>query len=491
MVHISSLLNLRIRRTTLITVSLIFVLLGIGLGKKFFSVSELIILPFIAATVLMIRKKKIINVPLVILISFFIGQARGISYNNQLISYQQLYKKTITVTGTVQEDASYSKYKLMSFTLGDINLSSGERLPGKVQVTALGATSFYEGDRVRVSGKLYPGYGSYQGRISYTNPEILSRGNSLVAKIRRKFSAGIANALPEPAAPFAMGILIGQRSTLPDNVKKDLLMVGLTHIIAVSGYNLTIILEASKKLLGHSKRLSTFLSLSLIAIFLLITGSSASIVRAAIVSLIGIAAGYHGRQIRPLMVILLAAVITAWANPVYVWSDIGWYLSFLAFFGVLIIAPLIKERFPLKIFDSLVGSVALESICAEIMALPYVVFMFGQMSLVGLLANVLIVGLIPVAMLLSLVSGLFGMAIPSIASIISWPTAVLLNSMLGTAQALARIPGVFVENVQLSFGAMMALYAAVLVFIIVLSSKTKSQKYVNLTDINENKLVKV
>ena len=74
-------------------------------------------------------------------------------------------------------------------------------------------------------------------------------------------------------------------ATLPPDVKDALLMVGLTHIIAVLGYNLTIILRASKNLLAsRSKRLSTILSLGLIIVFLLITGFSASIVRAAVVS---------------------------------------------------------------------------------------------------------------------------------------------------------------------------------------------------------------
>jgi len=122
-------------------------------------------------------------------------------------------------------------------------------------------------------------------------------------------------------------------------------MVGLTHIIAVSGYNLTIILHAGKRLLGkRSKRISTFLSLALIAVFLLLAGASASIVRAAIVSVLSIAAGYYGRTFKPLNLIVLAAAITAWANPVYVWSDVSWYLSFLAFYGVMVVSPLIQKR---------------------------------------------------------------------------------------------------------------------------------------------------
>jgi len=104
----------------------------------------------------------------------------------------------------------------------------------------------------------------------------------------------VQSALPEPLASFGMGLLIGQRNTLPQEISQDLLMVGLTHIIAVSGYNLTILLRSAEKVSGkRSKRMATLLSLALIGIFLLFAGTSASIVRAAIVSLLSIAAGYY------------------------------------------------------------------------------------------------------------------------------------------------------------------------------------------------------
>jgi competence protein ComEC len=473
--HIALLFKYRIKRTNLIKIGLISLLLGIGFGQNFLHIAEVLILPMSIIVLALARCKSIAVIVPVVCCCFLIGQARGHAYARQLNQYKNLYKHSVELTGIVQDDGSYSKYKQMSFTLSDIRINN-QKLPGKLQVSGFGANAVYEGDKIQARGKLYYGYSSYQGRLSYANIEVQSRGDSWVAKLRRHFSAGISNSLPDPAAPFAMGILIGQRSALPDNLKKDLLMVGLTHIIAVSGYNLTIILEASKKIIGHSKRLSTMLSLSLVVIFLLITGSSASIVRASIVSLLSLMAGYHGRRIKPLIIILLTAVITAWANPVYVWSDIGWYLSFLAFFGVLIIAPLIKERLNWKILESIVGSVALESICAEIMALPYVVHVFGQMSLIGLLANILIVGLIPLAMLLSLISGIFGMLFSNISSLIAWPCAILLNSMLGTAHILASIPGIFIENIKLSLGYMLTLYLLVLLFIVVLTCQDKKPK---------------
>lgn len=140
------------------------------------------------------------------------------------------------------------------------------------------------------------------------------------------------SALPEPAASFGLGLLIGQRSTIPKSVSLQLAAVGLTHVVAVSGYNLTIIMRAVRKLLRkRSKYQSTVASLLLIGIFLLFTGFSASIVRAAIVSTLSLWAWYYGRTFRPIVLILLAAVITAGVYPIYLWSDIGWYLSFLAF----------------------------------------------------------------------------------------------------------------------------------------------------------------
>ncbi len=291
-------------------------------------------------------------------------------------------------------------------------------------------------------------------------------------------------ALPAPLNSFAMGLLVGQRATLPADVKQDLLMVGLTHIIAVSGYNLTIMLRASKKVLdGRSKRLATSLSLGLIALFLLVAGSSASIVRAAIVSVLSIFAGYYGRTFRPLTLIALAAAITAYLNPFYLWSDASWYLSFLAFYGVMVLAPLIAVRLPRRLRYSLVAMVALESLCAEAATLPFVLHTFGQMSFIGLVANVLVVALVPLAMLLSLVAGLAGMLVGSIAGWLAWPAAVILTYMLDIARALARLPHVFVQNVGLTLVQMLDMYLVVVALTLLLWFKSHS-KGVIVTDKN-------
>ncbi len=297
------------------------------------------------------------------------------------------------------------------------------------------------------------------------------------AGLRRRFTAGVQSALPEPLASFGMGLLIGQRNNLPVEVSQSLLMVGLTHIIAVSGYNLTILLRSADRVTGkRSKRLAVILSLGLIAMFLLFAGTSASIVRAAIVSLLSIAAGYYGREFKPLVLITLAACITAYANPFYVWSDSGWWLSFLAFYGVMVLAPMIRLRWSKRWQESLVASVALESICAEMMALPFVLHAFGQMSFVGLPANVLVAALVPLAMLVTMIAGLGGLLLPALAGWLAWPARIILTYMLDMVQVLSKIPHVFVQNLALPSYQMILLYGLLAAITWMLWKKTKQMK---------------
>jgi len=252
------------------------------------------------------------------------------------------------------------------------------------------------------------------------------------------------NALPEPQASFGLGLLVGQRTNLPANIINQLTAVGLVHIVAVSGYNLTILVRSAQRLKLRSKYQITLLSLALVGSFLLVTGFSASIVRAAVVSSLGLWAWYYGRAIKPVLIIAFAAALTAIANPFYIWSDIGWYLSFLAFFGVLVIAPLIVKQF-FKKTPKLLTLVLIETLSAELMTLPLVMMIFGQMSLIALVANLLVVPLIPAAMLLAAIAAAAGAVMPLYAGWLAWPARYLLTYILDLVHMLANIPRVMLH----------------------------------------------
>jgi competence protein ComEC len=210
-------------------------------------------------------------------------------------------------------------------------------------------------------------------------------------------------------------------------------------------------------------------SLLLIGIFILITGFAASIVRAAIISVLSLWAWYYGRTIRPVLIIAFAAAVTGLVNPFYVWGDLGWYLSFLAFFGVLMIAPLVAQRL-FKRQPRLMGMVVLETLAAELMTLPLIMMSFNQLSLVGLIANALVVPLIPFAMLFAAVAAGAGMLIPAFAGWFAWPANILLTYMLDVARLLSSIPGVFLHR-SVSLAVMLSLYGVILIALLLVQRR--------------------
>jgi len=472
---IGKLLRHRFRRTSVVLMWCLGFLAGVGLAHR----GQLINgswcwlgLPTVLVTS---RKRTGWLLLWVVLFGLMLGWWRGSVYMQKLATYQSYYDHKVTIRAVAMQDGVYNKYQQMAFDARHVTIvSSAQVLPGKIALSGFDLNAVFAGDEIEASGKLHSSLGSYQGRMGFAQLQLKAHHNGVLTDLRRRFTTGVQNALPEPLASFGMGLLIGQRNTLPPEIAQALLMVGLTHIIAVSGYNLTILLRSAERASGkHSKRLTTLFSFSLIAGFLLFAGTSASIVRAAIVSLLSITAGYYGRKFKPLVLILLAAAITAWANPFYVWSDTSWYLSFLAFYGVMVLAPLLQARWKPRWQESLVLMVALESLCAELTTLPFVLHTFGQMSFIGLLANVLVVALVPLAMLLTFIAGLGGMLLPALVGWLAWPARILLTYMLDIATLLSRIPHVFVQNLSFSLAQMLVCYGMLGSLTIALHFKSK------------------
>ncbi|MGH7240758.1 MAG: ComEC/Rec2 family competence protein [Candidatus Saccharimonadales bacterium] len=476
----------KVRKTTLVFSVCLAFLVGIGLAQKWHAP---LLWPVLFVPLLMsLHRQSVWTLAWLVTLGLSLGMWRGGMYQAKLARFDQYYDHKVTITAVATQDAAYNKYKQLTFDAKNVTVEgTGERLTGKVSVAGFGLNAVFAGDEVEVTGTLKSSLGSYQGRMSYAQLTLIRHHNSVINELRRRFTAGVQSALPEPLASFGMGLLIGQRNTLPTEVSQALLMVGLTHIIAVSGYNLTILLRSADKIAGkRSRRMKLLFSFGLIAVFLLFAGTSASIVRAAIVSMLSIVVGYYGRQFKPLNLILLAAAITAFASPYYVWSDTSWYLSFLAFYGVMIVAPMIQSRWSNKWRESLVASVALESICAEAMTLPFILHIFGQMSFIGLLANVLVVALVPLAMLLTLIAGLAGMLVPAVVGWLAWPARILLTYMLDIATMLSHLPHVFVQNIGFSTWQMLASYALIGLTSLALYRKTKRHKHATITGINNS-----
>ena len=465
----------RVRRTDKILVLCVAFLVGLVVARWHLTVPGWFV---VAVGLLLVTgvKRPVFQVILLVVFGLSLGVWREAGYLQTLQPYHDFAQQQVTLQGKVSLDAVYGKNGQLAFEVKKVQFMSPRSVsaPGTIKVSGYGEFAVYRGDVVTVTGKLYPTRGGKQATIGYAQIKRVDNQQTAIDSFRRSFTAGMQSALPEPAASFALGLLVGQRNTLPYDVSQAFLMVGLTHIIAVSGYNLTILLNGARKLTGErSKLFTTGLGVGLMLSFLALTGAAPSIVRASVVSGLALAAWYYGRPLRPMVLILMAAALTSYATPVYFWSDIGWWLSMLAFFGIVVIAPkLTAWLFPHRAAPML-PQIAIETLAAEIMTIPLVMWVFGQVSLIGLLANVLVAFFIPFAMLLSLVAGLAGMLVPLVAGWFAWPAQLLLTYMLDVTMLLSRVPHVFQTNTYLSVFDMSLCYLLVLGLVVLLYRRRK------------------
>ena len=475
------------RRTAQLTVGSITCLAGLGLARVVAYSNSMIFVGAICVGILAFSYSAGLKLIAVIVVASLVGLARGNQFMHYSAAYQQHFRKQITVTATADNDAIYGKQSQLSFDVVNVMVTSPSRqlLKGKVKVEGLGVPMVYRGDQVQIQGSLAPTKGSAQAKFSFAKLRLLRRGVSPIDSIRRRFIAGLGSALPEPEASFGAGLLLGQRSTIPKDISDQLSATGLTHLVAVSGYNLTIIIVAVRKFLGKaSKFQSTICAAALMLLFTLVTGFSASIVRASLVSSLSLVAWYYGRRFRPALLILGTAAVMALWNPFYLWSDIGWYLSFLAFFGVLLIAPLLAASIGRGKPPKLVGALLAETIAAQIMTLPIIMYIFGRVSIIGLLANVFVVPLVPLAMLLTLTAGLSGMLYPPLAGWFALPAKLLLTYMVDLVGLLSRLPHAQAQK-QISLYAMLLGYGLILLVSFVLWRFLTSRKWIDYDKITE------
>jgi competence protein ComEC len=473
---------IRYRRTTLLSVACAGALTGLWLGRYFDSPGLAVFLSVCCLSVFARRNRK----ALVIFVGLgcvLLGWWRGEVFRPRIEQYYQLQGQRVVLQAEALEDSVYGYGGQLTFDVSNVELQDGSELTGRIVLAGRGVTMVYRGDIVQAEGVLNLARGSRQARMSFATITVVGSKETVIDRARRAFTAGILSAVPEPQASFGLGLLVGQRDTLPEDVADELSTVGLTHLIAVSGYNLTVIVMAARRLLGSRSKYQTFMvAVVLIVSFLLVTGFSASIVRAAIVSGLSLVAWYYGRTVPPLLLIGFAAAITAMWFPFYIWFDIGWYLSFLAFFGVLIIAPLVQKRFfPSRDEAPLLPATAIESFSAQLMTIPIIMFTFGRLSVVSLLANILVVPFTPFAMLASLLAGISGSVLPAYAGLFAWPATLLLSYMLSVASLAAKVPFASVE-ITISLWMMFGLYLAIIIWVLFLARRIR-RSHGTITDV--------
>lgn len=456
------------------------VLLSLFSEDYFIEVSWLVIgLSLIALSLI---NRKIPIIALALLGGISIGLWRGTqNYQSQNV-YREFTGQQVRISGVVSEDVAFGKDGQQQIKIKEVMLD-GKALTGQIWLSTGSKIEIKRSDKVEVSGKLSEGFGSFPASMHRAEIEkaVRVKHGDVGLELRDWFSSAIRQVVNEPEASLGIGFLTGQNSTLPESLSNNLKILGLTHIIVASGYNLTILVRFARgALVGTSKYLATLGSGLLITTFILVTGASPSMTRAGLITGLSLAAWYYGRRIHPLVLLPFAAAITVLFNPSYLLGDLGWYLSFAAFAGVIILAPLITNYFWGDKKPNPVARVVVETLSAQILTVPLIAFTFGQYAPLALVSNLLILPLIPLAMIFTFFAGIAGV-ISNGLSLIGIPAEWILGYMTFTVEKLAGLP---ISQGEISFSPsyLILSYLAIIIFAVWLWRRTKH-------DFNEDSII--
>ncbi len=379
-----------------------------------------------------------------VIISFALG-----SFRYALKDFHEL--KTPSETGMVVSEPE-DKENVRRFVF---EADNGER----VLVSAPLYSDVEYGDRIRVTGSLKTpsiiqsedggkdfDYGAYLSKddvyytLSFAEIEVLEkgRGNPVKAgliKIKSNFIEHARRILPEPQAGLLMGLIVAGRGALPADILEEFRRAGVVHIVVLSGFNITLIAE-------FLRRAFTFLFLKMkwvrypfapalasiagVMLFVVMTGGEATVVRAALMALTVIIAGLFGRRYSASRALLAAGFLMLLENPKILVFDPSFELSFLATLGLIYVMPIteqllgfITERWQLR-------ETLAQTIATQITVLPLLVYSVGDISIVSLPANMLILLIVPWTML----AGFIAVLASYLGTFLAWPFAFITHLML-------------------------------------------------------------
>jgi competence protein ComEC len=282
-----------------------------------------------------------------------------------------------------------------------------------------------------------------------------SSGNwlkNILFKIRSKFSKTLNKNLNENSSVLTKGILLGEKSGITDETRNNLAKTSTSHIIALSGYNITIVSEIIIQLTkGFSLFTRSILGSSSILLFVILAGGGSSANRAMIMAFILLYARYRGKNYNALWALILAFSIIVAINPMSFRYDMGLHLSVLATFGLIIFQTPIASYFIKKHLHPKIADILASTISASIMTLPYIAYNMGIISFIGIFANLLVVPLLPPLMLFSFIVGLIGQFSNILVLPFVYITHLLSGFILFIINIFGELPfsAIYKENIPL------------------------------------------
>ncbi len=398
--------------------------------------------------------------------------------------------KTMIVTGRIADApdkrADFVRYTVAAHSLKETQTGSIIPVSGLVLAkdVAMWPTYAY-GQTVEVTGILeqpeqvdgfaYDQYLSRYGiyalqKARQIRPVTQTGGNAIYGKLigmRETVERQITLLIPEPQASFLMGLLTGSRRGMPEHLTNNFKITGLSHIVAISGFNITIIVSILGTFLFFLPLRWRFLpSVVAIIAFTLFVGGSASVVRASVMGILGLVALQAGRLNHARLAILWTAFFMLLWNPKYLWYDAGFQLSFLAVLGLTECGDVLTKRLQ-KVPAALgIREGLAMTLSAQVFAVPWIISLFGTLSLISPVANILVAPFIPLSMLTGTLAILGSWIWFPLGQLFAYVTWLLLTSVIVICDWLASVPYASVTFPKTGKGIVLVYYALLVALLV-------------------------
>jgi competence protein ComEC len=400
---------------------------------------------------------------LVLFFGLFLGAARYQysvpKFDAFHIAFYNDREYDLLITGTLAEPPDYrDNYTNLRVKVEGVDTGDGD-LPasGLILVRASNNATFEYGERIRLRGKLktppenedfsYRDYLAAKNIHSYMTSAVITvlpgnGGNPILRALyvfKEKSFNNIYRLFPDPESSLLAGILLGVDTGLTRELQQAFKNTGTAHIIAISGFNISIIaaifVTYFSRFLGE--RRGAILAVSAIVLYTILVGGDAAVVRAAVMGSLALFARQLGRRQMAINTLLAVALIMCLWNPLYLW-DVGFQLSFFATLGLILYATpfsefanrIITGYFPTSAaekFAKLFSEFVLLTLAAQLTTIPIMAYHFQRISLVSFIANPFILPAQPAVMILGGIAVLLSLVwfpIGQVAAWIAWPFVV-------------------------------------------------------------------
>ncbi|MBW3588785.1 MAG: DNA internalization-related competence protein ComEC/Rec2 [Actinobacteria bacterium] len=298
--------------------------------------------------------------------------------------------------------------------------------------------------------------GSVERLASTRNPVLVAAEH-----LRDRLALVAEKSLSRRDAGLLLGLTIGDERLIPKEVIEDFRATSLSHLTAVSGANVAMVLGALIVILrafGTSKRSQIILGIGTVIFFAVITRWEPSVLRATVMSVVGLSVFWFGRRTSPMSALVLTFLLLAAVDPFLLWS-IGFQLSFAAAFGIILLTPIFLDR--LKGWPRILREALSVGLGAQIAVTPLLAFHFGRLSLVSIPANLVAFPLVAPITVLGMAAGAVGSLFPPAAAPMVEVAGIFVAVLRNVASFFADLPFAYVSVPEIEALRLVMVYALI------------------------------